>query len=214
MRLGRVLRASKRHTEALATYAELAALGDVAVVGLPGELVARSARIELLPDVGQHQAAREEATALGEQLARGRWKLTSGQYEYYLDLAAAGAGRTVEIGRENLATARAAADLWLAWKGGLPPIGRRSMQAGGMALLAAWRSGADRIAFWIVPADQLLTPLPADPHTAIALSDPAGVAVAGVLDGPVARRCVQPLIPVCPGRCTPARRQTARVDPA
>jgi signal transduction histidine kinase len=65
------------------------------------------------------------------------------------------------------------------------------MHAGGMALLAAWRSGADRIALWIVPADELLRTLPTDPQTAIALSDPAGSAVAGVLDGP-GRTAVRP----------------------
>ena len=185
MRLGRTLRAAKRPLDSLAVYAAMAELGDVSVAGRPAELVARSARIQVLAGVGQHDAARGEARALDEDLGKGRWRLSGGQYEHYVDLAAAASGGSPATGGEDVAIARATADLWAAWKTGLPPNGRRSVHAGGMPLLAAWRSAPDRVAVWIVRPDHLLAGIAtADPHIAVALSDAAGAVVAGVLEGP------------------------------
>jgi signal transduction histidine kinase len=184
MRIGRVLRSSARQQESLAVYTDMAALGDVPVVGLPAELVARAARMQVLADVGQHDAARGEARALGDDLARGRWRLTSGQYEHYVDAAAAGSGDIPATRNEDIAIARAASDLWVAWKNGMPPSGRRAIRAGDTPLLAAWRSAPERIAIWIVQPDRLLNRSSADPQIAIALSDAEGIAVAGVLEAP------------------------------
>jgi signal transduction histidine kinase len=190
MRMGRTLRTSARHAESLAVYSEMAALDDVPVVGLPAELVARSATIEVLNETGRHDDARQEAQALGDDLKGSRWKLTRGQFEYYFDAAAAASGSLAAAKPDDLAIARATADLWLAWKSGLPPSGRRSMHEDGVSLLASWRSAPDRTAVWIVRPDELLNRLSTDSHVSIALSDADGAVVAGVLDGP-GRRAIR-----------------------
>jgi signal transduction histidine kinase len=179
MRLGRTLRAAGRLAESLDTYADMAALGDVAVVGLPANLVARSARIETLIALDRQNDARQEARALAEDLIGARWRLTRGQYEYHLEAAAAVAGRLQPSDRFDVAMAQAAGDLWLDWKNGLPPSGRRSIQAQNVSLLVSWRSGPDRIAVWIVPADRLLRHLPSESRVAVALTDAEGAMVAG-----------------------------------
>jgi anti-sigma regulatory factor (Ser/Thr protein kinase) len=185
MRLGRTLRASARHVESLAVYTEMAALGDVPVAGLPADLVARAARMQVLVTIGRDDEARREARALDEDLANSRWKLTAGQYEHYADAATAAAGGDAVAGGENedVAVARAAAGLWADWRENLPPSGRRSVQTAGTPLLAVWRSAPERIALWIVRPGQLLEQVSADPQIAIALSDAEGVTVAGALEG-------------------------------
>ncbi len=140
--------------------------------------------IQVLADVGQQDAARGEARALGGDLGKGRWKLSSGQYQHYIDVAASVAGVVPAASSEEVAIARAAGDLWSAWKAGLPPNGRRSIRASGVALLAVWRSAPERVAVWIASPDRLLGDFVAtDPHVTVALSDAAGAPVAGVLDG-------------------------------
>ncbi len=184
MRLGRTRKASPGPSEALAVYAAMATLGDVPVFGLPADLVARSARLPLLTDIGQREAAREEAQSLNEALAHGHWKLTRGQYEYYVDAAQATSGAAAPAVSGDLVMARAAADMWDAWKDGLPPSGHRSVRAGGVPLLTAWRGSEDRVVIWIVRPEELLHGFPADADIALALSDGDGATVAGVLEGP------------------------------
>jgi signal transduction histidine kinase len=182
MRLGRTLRAAGRPSEALAVYARMVVLEDVSVVGLPADLVARSATMQVLSDTGAREAAQKEARLLSDDLAQGRWRLTRGQYEYYAGAARAvsGVARTESI---NLAAAHATADLWESWKNGLPPNGRRSFRISDVPLLAVWRGGQDRLAVWIVPPEELLTRSASDARTAVALSDGDGSTVAGALDG-------------------------------
>jgi len=182
MRLGRTLRTAGRLAESLNSYADMAALGDVPVVGLPANLVARSARIQVLNALDRQNDARQEARALGENLIGARWRLTRGQYEYYLDATAAVAGNLPSPDNGDVAMARFAGDLWLDWKHGLPPSGRRSIHAQNLSLLASWRSGADRTAVWIVPADRLLSHLPSESRASVALTDAEGALVAGALN--------------------------------
>jgi signal transduction histidine kinase len=183
MRLGRTLRAAGRLADSLDIYANMAALGDVSVVGLPANLVARSARIQALIALDRRNDAQREARALGEDLIGARWRLTRGQYEYYLEAMAAAAGSLPSPpDQRDIAMARTAGDLWLDWKTGLPPSGRRSIHAQSVSLLASWRSGADRMAVWIVPADRLLSHLPSESRVSVALTDAEGAMVAGVLN--------------------------------
>lgn len=192
MRLGRTLRSSNRASASTAAYENMAALGDVQVIGLPAELVARAAKMQALHEHGKHDAARQEAQRLGQDLMKGRWRLTRAQFEHYADAATtgSGAGAVTSSSPEDLAIARAVGDLWLAWKAGVPTGGRRSIRVGEIPLVAAWRSGSDKAAVWIGRPDDVLQRVSGDRHSAIALSDAEGGRVAGVLDGP-GRRAVR-----------------------
>jgi len=191
MRLGRTLRASARQAESLSAYADMAALGDVPVVGLPADLVARAAEIQVLAEIDRGDEARAEARTLSEDLANGRWMLTAGQYEHYADAAAGASGDDPARNREDVAMARAAADVRAAWTDSLPPGGRRAIRVGNVPLLAVWRSAPDRLGVWIVPPHRLLEGFPADPQVAIALSDAEGVAVAGTLHQGAGRNAIR-----------------------
>ena len=183
LRLGRVLRASESHQDALDAYTRLAALVDVRVAGLPADLLARAARFRVLADMGERGRAQDEARAVFQDLAQGRWALTRGQYEFYRDDAAGVAGVAAAADAGDLAVAQAVDDFWQRWREGLPTSGRRSMRVDDRSLLVTWRASDDRVAAWMVPADQLLRRVANDASVAIALRDTDGSPVAGALAG-------------------------------
>ena len=183
MRLGRVLRASAQHRDALATYTRMAALGSARVAGLPAELLARAARLQVLSAIRDRGTARVEARALLDDLAQARWAVTRGQYEFYRDAAAAVAGVEATASPSDIAVAQAVGDLWNDWRSALSPAGRRSVRAGDATLLVTWRADDDRVAAWVVPPDQLLRLAARDSAFATAFSDHDGTRVAGALGG-------------------------------
>jgi len=83
LRLARNLRRSGAVPEALAAYDELIRLGAVPVEGLPADLAGRYARLLILREAGPSVVCEREAGALYNDLLRGRWHLTRGQWEFY-----------------------------------------------------------------------------------------------------------------------------------
>lgn len=178
MRLGRTLRNANRGDEALAVYAAMAALGDVPVIGLPADLVARDAGIRLLDQRGRRDTARDGAQSLQRDLAAARWKLTSGQYEQYTEDADRIAGGSAQP-RERIAIARAVGDLWATWRTHPTPRGRALFRADA-TLLVVWRSTAkDQLAAWVVPPDRLLARLTPEAGFTISIGAGDGVILAG-----------------------------------
>jgi hypothetical protein len=67
----------------LRTYDQLAALEDVAVGGLPASFVASVSRARLFAKSNEPAALERAATTLARDLARGRWRLTPSEFDYY-----------------------------------------------------------------------------------------------------------------------------------
>ena len=76
LRSARVLRNMGRRDESIAAYQKLANI-NASAAGAPAELVARHAMCDLAHS--PHQASQ-----LKEDLRSGRWRLTRGQFEFYL----------------------------------------------------------------------------------------------------------------------------------
>jgi signal transduction histidine kinase len=74
LRLGRVLRKLGRQAESVVAYEQLSNVSGVRVAGAPAELVGRMALCELSHD---------GVASVREDLLRGRWPLTRGQFEFY-----------------------------------------------------------------------------------------------------------------------------------
>jgi len=176
MRLGRALRRADDLDPALETYADMAALGDVPVIGLPSELVARDARVDVLEEMGRSDDAKREAQALVNDLTKGHWILTQAQYELYAERAAEVAG-AAELPVGRFALAQAVSSLWNQWQRDPVASGRRLMQAGGVHLLGVTHGTPERMGVWLVRPDDLARRLTEELGIAVTLSDAGGVIV-------------------------------------
>ena len=120
---------------ALATYAQLAAMGAILVQGEPAELVARHARLPLLPDT----VRRQEAGDLWRDLDLGRWSLSRTSFEFYAgDL---GRAMPAAVWEETVAA------FWEEWKRTDTEHGERTLWiAGAHPVLLTWRRHGGRFA--------------------------------------------------------------------
>jgi len=116
LRLARVLTKLGRTEESRQAYQRMASVSGVRVAGAPADLVARHA----LND-----------PTVREDLLRGRWHLTRGQFEFYFD-ASAPTGA--------LALAEAASTAWN-FSGA---AGQNTVWAGGQPFLVMWRTSGTR----------------------------------------------------------------------
>jgi signal transduction histidine kinase len=149
LRLSRVLARLGRQEESRAALLRLAAVGGVRVAGAPAELVARHA----LGD-----------PSLREDLLRGRWHLTRGQFEFYFGPGAP---------ENRQALAEAAGQAWNA----PGSRGQTTVWAGGRPFFAMWRTSGVRRAVLVE------TPkLPGGVQEAFAVVDSEGRVVSGRRD--------------------------------
>ncbi len=116
LRLARVLGKLGQREESRAAYTRMAGISGVRVAGVPADLVARHA----LGD-----------TTIRDDMLRGRWHLTRGQFEFYF-----GSGAP----QDRLALAEAAT---LAWNTS-GPRGQTTIWAGGAPFLVMWRTSGSR----------------------------------------------------------------------
>jgi signal transduction histidine kinase len=196
--LARVLRTHGRADQALAAYTHLSTLGDTPVLGLPAELVAREARLDLLATTGNVKAAAEEARALRSDLARARWALTRGQFEQALDVTSAAGGLSGGPAAADLARAAAVADGWRLWQLTPASRGRQTMRLGDRTFLLLWAGTAERAAVWVVEPASLLRSLTLDASLRVTMSDADGFRVAGPADrlpGDVVRAAAETRLP-------------------
>ena len=151
LRLARTERKAGDAEAALATYGELAALGSTSVGGLPAELVARGARLDVLHEMGRSSDLRSEAESLYNDLHSGAWRITRAQYEFYsADLceripcdqgevaaaaASSGSGHALAAGVEHLWDTRTA----------LADNGREVRWIDESPVLLVWQHARDRI---------------------------------------------------------------------
>ena len=108
--LGRVLRKSQRHAEALEAYATLARMGDVTIEGRPADLIARIGTCRALKEGGQHEGFVRETAALRSDLLKGRWPITGAVwYAVYNDTTVATRTGSAPAGELNTLVAAAEA---------------------------------------------------------------------------------------------------------
>jgi signal transduction histidine kinase len=151
VRLGRVLRKSGRHDEALGVYETLQQLGPTSVGGVPADLLARQARLAVLEALRQTVEVERTAQALDADLQQGRWILDRVTYEFYSQEAGRRLAASLPIdGREAALALTEAVDLlWderqAIQAGEGSPRGRRSVWVRGRGVLLLWSGLPDRL---------------------------------------------------------------------
>jgi len=148
LRLGRNLRKTGRHEEALQAYGELAQLGRTSVLGLPAELVAREARGTVLEAIGKGEELRKEAALMHSALWRGRWSLLRPAWEFHAEEAQrwSGASPLTEGEQNALVLSSAAESMHGQWVAERESKGRRILKIKGRPVLISWTGTSDRLA--------------------------------------------------------------------
>jgi signal transduction histidine kinase len=148
LRLGRNLRKTGRHEEALQAYGELAQLGRTSVLGLPAELMAREARGTVLEAIGKGEELRKEASLLHTALWSGRWSLLRPAWEYHVEEAQRWSGASpLKEGEQNaLALSSAAESIYGQWISAPESKGSRILRMEGRPVLISWAGTSDRLA--------------------------------------------------------------------
>jgi hypothetical protein len=140
LRLGRNLRRAGRSEEALAVFKELGQLGDVRVVGVPAELMAREALCSLLESLGKRDLLLAEASAMYAGLVDGRWKLERPTWEFHMEEAQRwlGSHAVAQAGQDALALADAAEWVYGRWLADRESKGRRIPRLEGGPVAITW----------------------------------------------------------------------------
>jgi signal transduction histidine kinase len=162
-RLGRVLRRLGRSGESRAAYQQLAEIGGVRVAGEPADLVGRMALGEPLRD----------------DLLRGRWPLTRGQFNFYWSKAAP--GEPVPVMSPDLE--RAAATAWKERTREPSLRGQATLWVGEQPLFLMWRVRQGERAMLVTPPEAFLKQSLAGDEAVFAAVDSEGRVVAGRQDG-------------------------------
>ncbi|MCJ7583131.1 MAG: ATP-binding protein [Candidatus Aminicenantes bacterium] len=140
LRLGRNLRKTGRHEEALQAYSELAQLGHTTVLGLPAELTAREARGTVLEAIGRREELREEASLLHTALWSGRWSLLHPAWKYHVEEAQRWLEPSPMSEREQhaLALSIATDSIYAQWITEPESKGRQILKIEGQPVLISW----------------------------------------------------------------------------
>jgi signal transduction histidine kinase len=159
LRLGRNLRKTGRHEEALQVYDELARLGTTSILGLPAELVARESRGTVLEEIGNRQDLRTEALLMRSALWSGRWNLLRPAWEFHEEEARrwSGGGPLTESEQNALALTIAAETIHGQWVAQPDSKGRRILKTGGRPVLFSWTGSSDRLAAALAGPDHLVS---------------------------------------------------------
>lgn len=151
MRLARGLRKQARMSDALAAYANLAALGGVTVAGSPAELVARRERIALFTAGGDVTAAADERTLLNSALGDGRFRIDRPTFDYFYEFASV-PGAPPSAGTA-VALAQAVEAAWTSWHDQVS--GRTALTSEIGTFVTVWRTTPNGIATVTARVDAL-----------------------------------------------------------
>jgi len=206
LRLGRMLRSSGRHDEAMAVYNRMALAGNAPVEAGPAELVARRARSEVLRALGRRGEADAETAALLADLRTGRWKLDRPTFEFHAQALASRLENPGAEPAEALARSAAVTMLWERYRGlgagDAVSRGRQSVWIDDRPMLLAWE-GTNVAMQGLVMGREWLEPLwrtlPVPGGMALTLTDAEDRLVLGPrspLPGPAAvRRAADTALP-------------------
>jgi len=159
LRLGRNLRKTGRHEEALQAYDELAQLGRTSVLGLPAELMAREARGSVLEAIGKREELRKEAMLLHAALWSGRWSLLHPAWEFYEKEAQRwlGASPVTERERNAFVLSIAAESIYGQWIAEPESKGRRILKMEDRPVLISWAGSSNQLAVVLAGPGYLAT---------------------------------------------------------
>lgn len=177
LRLARVLRKLGKKTESRAVYTRLAQLRTTRVAGVPSDLVARHELCELLGRV-------TDAKGLQDDLIRGRWRLSRGQFQFYWSEVARLSGRDDRPPLELIALADAAVAAWRDSPATASVREERSLWIDGKPFLAIWQSGPGSRSLLVLPLDTMLERLSHSEEVDWAITDFEGRVLVGRRDGP------------------------------
>jgi len=148
LRLGRNLRKTGHHEEALQAYDELAQLGSTSLLGLPAELMAREARGTVLEAIGKREELRKEASLMHSALWNGRWSLLRPAWEFHVEEAQrwSRASPLKEHEQNALALSIATESIYGQWIAEPESKGRRILKIEGRPVLISLAGTLDRLA--------------------------------------------------------------------
>ena len=206
LRLGRMLRSSGRHDEAMAVYNRMALTGNAPVEAGPAELVARRARSEVLRTLGRRGEADAETAALLADLRTGRWELDRPTFEFHAQALASRLENPGAEPAEALALSAAVTMLWERYRGlgagDAVSRGRQSVWIDDRPMLLVWEGTTEAMQGlamgrgWLEP---LWRTLPVPDGMALTLTDVEDRLVLGPrpsLPGPTAvRRAADTALP-------------------
>ena len=176
LRLGRVLRKTGRGAESLAAYQRLSAIRGVKVAGAPAELVSRLAMLKL-------ESRSSDADALIQDLRKGRWRLTRGQFEFYWDEATQLSGSKDPPPAQAVALSEAAMLVWQQRNNDRNARWQETVWIEGQPYFLLWRGAAGRRAVLVTHPETVLKPSLADEQIFYAAVDAEGRLVAGRRSG-------------------------------
>jgi len=142
--LAQIHRKTRNFDAALRDYDRIAQLTNARVDGLPSDLLARVGKAGVFEETQQEANLRHEASALYEDLRRGKWRLVRSEFEFYSELARSwiGAGAPALTTADDVARAEGLASLWREKPWQKPGAGEHSalrlMTAGGVPVLSMW----------------------------------------------------------------------------
>lgn len=137
LRLARVYRRAEKWDAALSTYHQLAKLNQIAMDGMPADLLARRAICSVLAKSGDPQELDREAAALGKDFLAGNWVLDEPAWKLTARELERWAGQPLTLSEERIGFSTAASWLWDEWQRkseeGLPASS--SLMVGEMTLI-------------------------------------------------------------------------------
>ena len=149
LRLARNLRKMGQAEAALDAYRDLSDLGGVGLSGVAADLVARSARCDLLQRSGRREQLRSEAQGIAADLRNGRWQLDRAAWHHYASKPTEWLGTAINDDAERRAIAEAVDWLWRRWRAGplvdSGPSGRRALDGGTSPVTVLWRASNERL---------------------------------------------------------------------
>lgn len=174
VRLARVLRKTKQVAEARAAYLRVkdGEVGDARVGGVPAGLIARHA-------LSEFSGSTADAALLKQDLLRGRWPLTRGQFEYYRSEAARLSGDDAAVPPAATAISDVVAQNWQLISQDDAPRGQTTVWVDDHPWFLIWRSVPGRKAVLIVRPESLLIAAFATRDVDSAAVDGEGRVVAG-----------------------------------
>jgi signal transduction histidine kinase len=112
LRLARVARQERRYSDALRFYDELSAIRQVALDGMPADLLARRAACSVLEEDPNRAALAHQVASLEADFLAGRWSLDRTRWELAAGEIARWTGHPLAAQREREAFSQVAQRLW------------------------------------------------------------------------------------------------------
>ena len=195
LRVARVYRRDEAWDRALSAYRKLALIDDVAIDGMPADLVARRAIGFVLADAGRAEELSREAARLEQDLFAGRWTLDRAVWTLMAEQLARWSGRDVAPPPDARLFSAAGEWLWHEWP-------RRGANAVAAATRRVVNVDGVPVSFVVRPADSgtvaalaILPPVieswlkAAVSGRAVVLTDDSGAIVAGdAIDSAMVRK--------------------------